>query len=989
MVGSLFCFLHYSMLYKPKLTLWSFYKGLLSVVWFTTALVFLVPNKIYADYNLYLDQLRLMNIAVDDYLDDNSDNVISRYDLAKLLNTVECKDCIHPDSDMIQKYTQAFWENFTQLPGEDFDEISYLWGLYNQESYYYCVAYVGDHNYMRGYPQDISPICAGMFCGAKSVTKAEFIQVIINLLSEYIFPQYSANWKQMSKRVQRIKIWTQADTYVDANDRTLIKQKALDCPEWSCKLENAREFKSYLKYCMFNLKACNMQAFGKIGQAYRPVAELNILYNQNIIDYNEASKEDLSSPAKWNIVLETLYKLYQFVDCSFNNDYDCDTLDNAHDNCPNKYNPRQWDIDQDGIWDVCDDDIDGDGILNPVWIIDEWGRLNISVATTGMDNCLLTANPQQTRTQHPFIWDACFDEQDRLALYIAPEHIKTSAPTEVSFDAITKWTWESIQRNMWDGTQLSREHVRHYYSYPGPYTISAIAHGPRNDASAKVSIILGENNAEYHALQLLTNKLWSDGPDKIVLASEYAGQSDEIVWDFNDGTPSVSKSAWQQFNKFFEHKGEFPVHIQSLSNGQIIGNSQIVIGIGDDYDGLALKADTLQLKLNQKITVQSSAYGFTSKDIKYIQWDFGDGYTISNKATQMSHTYQSVWQKTISQTVFLNNGKRLMAYINVFVYDPRHTTSHTLQLSPHKLRLKKWEKSFFTVVPLWDKLSESHSLEYQDKDFDVSRVFAPFSWPFYSKASNYYKEGIYHPRTRLIINQCQSLEAQASIVVHGLDLCLEALLQGDLDQFKCDMDGDEIPDICDNDIDGDGVENLIWVINYENDDCSIDPDNVNTNLLDQHVQWVCTLDNCPFTINTDQNDLNINHIWDICENSLPLLLTPNHSGATPTDNSTQDSDNDGIGDSSDQCPLLAENYNGINDLDGCPEIDTSDSCTPYENTCTDVLCPWACYSCPCQFADYISDLAPWDKIKAKLFDLTRKYFYDESPVVLIDDYVDF
>lgn len=198
-----------------------------------------------------------MNIAVDDMLEQD---VMSRYDLAKLLNAVECQDCITAPDRMITDYSKPYWENFIQLPGKDFDEILYREALYNEQSYYYCVAYVGDQEYMRGYPESVSPVCAGMFCGAKSVTKAEFLQVVINLLSEYIFPQYSANWSDIAIWTARIADGSQEAGYVDITDTELIQQKLLDCPEDSCKLESAQELKTYLKYCMFNLEACDMQA---------------------------------------------------------------------------------------------------------------------------------------------------------------------------------------------------------------------------------------------------------------------------------------------------------------------------------------------------------------------------------------------------------------------------------------------------------------------------------------------------------------------------------------------------------------------------------------------------------------------------------------------------------------------------------------------------------------------------------------------------------
>ena len=58
---------------------------------------------------------------------------------------------------------------------------------------------------------------------------------------------------------------------------------------------------------------------------------------------------------------------------------------------------------------------------------------------------------------------------------------------------------------------------------------------------------------------------------------------------------------------------------------------------------------------------------------------------------------------------------------------------------------------------------------------------------------------------------------------------------GRADQY-CDMDGDGIPDICDDDIDGDGVKNLIGLVLFDNPDCSIDERNINHDLLRQHIQ---------------------------------------------------------------------------------------------------------------------------------------------------------
>ena len=57
-------------------------------------------------------------------------------------------------------------------------------------------------------------------------------------------------------------------------------------------------------------------------------------------------------------------------------DQDSDEIPDKKDNCVLIYNPDQIDSDNDGVGDVCDDDIDGDGVLNSVETSDKTDPLN-------------------------------------------------------------------------------------------------------------------------------------------------------------------------------------------------------------------------------------------------------------------------------------------------------------------------------------------------------------------------------------------------------------------------------------------------------------------------------------------------------------------------------------------------------------------------------------------------------------------------------------
>jgi hypothetical protein len=322
---------------------------------------FIAP--VFADYERFSQHLLQAGINVKN---EEAKKSISRFEMARLLNAIMCEDCIIPAPRMRQTYTFDFWKTFSALPNKDFQDVSYQGALRQQKSYYYCVAYVGDNEYMRGYPEATSPLCGGQFCGQNATTKSEFFQAVLNIINRSILKNYQTNrtdiknWlKGLSPSSYQYQVLTENDikaiTAANAQSKAII---------------NTLEFQAYLKYCMFHLQQCGFQGFGNIQQGFWPVSELNILVREQLITSADTANiyANISGPEVMKI-LQYLYEHYST--CSFNNDYDCDGKENRKDNCPYVYNPHQTDLDTDGIGNVCDEDIDGDRSKNPIGIVDD------------------------------------------------------------------------------------------------------------------------------------------------------------------------------------------------------------------------------------------------------------------------------------------------------------------------------------------------------------------------------------------------------------------------------------------------------------------------------------------------------------------------------------------------------------------------------------------------------------------------------------------
>ncbi|MDR2190688.1 MAG: hypothetical protein LBP53_05945 [Candidatus Peribacteria bacterium] len=65
----------------------------------------------------------------------------------------------------------------------------------------------------------------------------------------------------------------------------------------------------------------------------------------------------------------------------------------------------------------------------------------------------------------------------------------------------------------------------------------------------------------------------------------------------------------------------------------------------------------------------------------------------------------------------------------------------------------------------------------------------------------------------------------------------------------------------------------------------------------------------------------------------------------------------------------------------------STTCKQEESPCERCIVEQNCNSCPCQYADFASDIRGDDKIRAKFRDKTRSIWYRFSPEILVNNFI--
>ncbi len=945
---------------------------------------------------------------------------VSREDVAELLNVVECQNCRRPDATTVSSLSEPWWNTFRLYPGKNFDDVNFNSQItVTTPNNFYCIAYVGNKWYMNWFPRSTSPVCSWKFCGENAITVADVIQTVFNVSMQSFFSQYSADWGAVRSRYEQQP--QQVKNYFNLEDIAKIQAASKNCTAWnSCELSSTEELKAYAKYCTFEPQACNMQELPFAKRAEWPVAEMNILLQQWIFTLWDIQNLNVDTFASWRFIIDLFWRVKQRVQCIDVYDQDFDGIEDTKDNCYLHYNPEQSDNDNDWIWNACDDDIDNDGIKNPIWVIDDqwnivydviarvsngWNiyGLAISQVSNGNGSYNFTAvykwDLQDFRRDFGdgkrWVGEKATNIYSQNWEYVVRLTAKTKEWKEVeavstviiknrdandwniywlaisqvsngngsyNFTALYTWDLKDFSRNFGDWKTWVGDRVTNIYSQNWEYIVRLTAKAndwKELEVVTKIVVRDGDvwDNTNRQAAFFLPNQLiqtvWERYWYKLIYEGVWIQDIDYVKINRWDGRIKEYRGAdTVDFTDVYNKSGSYTigwtvylkdwtklpiwafitVNDKNILSRDLIDNCLLTPNTDQTDVDTNWVGDACDIAADDRVWIRAipraltqDRFAFTAQyswTLTNLTWFFGDRNT--GKWDLVTHTYRNPWDYTVRIEWTTPTGKKVSATTSVSVWWAR------IALVPSKLIQSVWEKTSYNIQLFW----------VQPKDIDYIHI-ARWDWrerqlrdtqivSFIDSYNQYWWYPILW--TAYLLNG-KTMPISSYVTVIWTPYCIWNINSSRA--WSCDMDKDWLPDICDSDVDGDWVLNQLWIILYQNSTCTYDENNVDITRFTN--TWSRLRDNCPFVSNPAQ--------W-VC-----TLLD-------------RDSDWDWIPNDKDLCPTVAEDFNWVSDIDGCPEIDIN---IVFPNT---KLQPWICNACPCQFAKNDSTLDVGDRVKAVLFDKT-------------------
>ncbi len=479
-----------------------------------------------------------------------------------------------------------------------------------------------------------------------------------------------------------------------------------------------------------------------------------------------------------------------------------------------------------------------------------------TVTVEDIDNCIFTPNTNQQDLNNNWIGDTC-EDPDLLGLWINNDASCVTAPAIVNFGCTYTGNIGDINRNFGQWSKSIGCNVSNRYTQAGSYTITATAN---KWVKATTTIkVIGTEWQQW--LSISSDKQIIEPWQTATISSQTLWSIDSIEYISSLGTTKLKPGQTYPFTP--RKAGSYSITAKAYRGSTLISAAQLIIAVTSTTQrnaSIILTPTSLTIPANTPLRLTTTLGNIKPSNIKEIKRDFGDGTNTINNSLSLTKIYLTAWVKVIMQTVALDDNTQLITMTTISVgWTNDQCLASYMSATPLIQSVGIPVVYQINLLNLWPDQIKKITCDYGD---GIIRVFTSEIAKNLTQPHVYLKAARYTAQCTLTLDNWLILPNTATVTVIWRDRCRDSSV------YKCDMDRDTIPDICDQDIDWDETDNLMWLILYERSSCIIDDDNTNLPLKQYEHQQAATgvkIDNCPFTVNKDQADDNKDGYGNVCQ----------------------------------------------------------------------------------------------------------------------------